>query len=393
MDYLERLEEKPRDPILGLSAIYLADKNPNKLNLGVGAYKTEEGQVALFQSVHEAERFLLDEKRNKGYAPIDGDKGFRDEVLSLIFGEFDSNTHYCAHTTGCTAALRVSGEVLREMGLTTIYLPDLTWPNHSLLYKSAGLKTELYTYYDTEKNELKLPEIFETLKNAPKNSAVLFQVSCHNPVGRDPTKEEWGQIMDLIKEKELFLILDSAYQGFGSGLQEDIFPVLLANKKLEQFFLCYSFAKNFGLYGERTGAFIAVDHTQKSLVKLTSNAKHYIRGCYSCPPIHGARIVKTILETNELREIWENELNEMRLRLKTLRSLFVQALKEADIKRNYSYIEEDMGLFSLMGLSKEQVVKLRENQGIYIVENGRLNIAALTTKNMAYVAQGIKQVL
>ncbi len=393
MDYLSRLIEKPRDPILGLSAMFVTDESPHKLNLTIGAYKTEQGQVALLQSVHEAERFILAEKRNKAYPPIDGTKNFRDAVIKLLFRDSDPETFYCAHTTGCTAAVRVSGDLLREMGISTIFLPDLTWPNHYLIYSQAGLKTESYSYYDIDKNQIKFSEILGTLNQAPKNSAALFQVSCHNPTGRDLTKEQWQQLLNKLKERDIFLVLDCSYHGFGESLEEDLYPIHLARSSLSQFFLCYSFGKNFGLYGERVGALIAYDQTKKTLETLASNVKHIIRGSYSCPPIHGARIVDTILETKELRDLWEHELFEMRKRLKLLRTQFIEALKLAGIQKDYSYIEKDLGLFSLMGLSKEQVQQLREKKSIYLLENGRINIAALSSKNMKIVAEGIRDVL
>lgn len=393
MDYLSRLVEKPTDPILGLSALFVTDASPHKLNLTIGAYKTEQGQVALLQSVHEAERIILDEKRNKAYPPIDGTKSFRDNVIKLLFKDSDPATFYSAHTTGCTAALRVSGELLREMGITTIFLPDQTWQNHYLVYGQAGLKTESYSYYDNGENRIKLTEMLETLNRAPINSALLFQVSCHNPIGRDPTREQWKQLIDKAKERNVFLVLDCSYHGFGEGLEEDLYPVRLAQSSNTPFFLAYSFGKNFGLYGERVGAFIAYDPTKKRIERIESNVKHVIRGSYSCPPIHGARIVDAILGTKELRDLWELELFEMRKRLRLLRRHFIEALKEAGIQKNYHYIEQDCGLFSLMGLSKEQVVKLREKRSIYILENGRINIAALSSKNMNIVAEGIKDVL
>lgn len=393
MDYYSHLEEKPRDPILGLSVLFAEDKRNQKVNLGVGAYKTEDGKVALFKSVHEAEKILWDEKRSKSYPPIDGDKTFRANVLQLILGEKDPEGFYSAQTVGCTGALRTSAEIFIAMGIKTIYLPDFTWQNHYLLYSLAGLKTEKYPYFDVEAGEINVQRIVEVLRSAPENSAVLFQVSCHNPVGRDPTQDEWHQIVNVIQEKNLFPILDSAYQGFGDGIVEDMFAVELFRQKFDQFFLCYSFAKNFGLYGERLGAFIAFDRHQKSLELLSGNVKHFIRGMYSVPAIHGARIFNTIMQSDELKNLWIDEINSMRDRLKEIRKKFVHILEQAGLERNYNYILQDKGLFSLMGLSENQVVKLRDDYGIYMVKNGRINIAALSDANMGYVAESIHKVL
>ncbi|MCH9634076.1 MAG: Aspartate aminotransferase [Chlamydiae bacterium] len=378
---------------MGLTVLFHEDTRPNKVNLGIGAYKSEDGEVVLFQSVHEAERYLWEEKRSKSYLPIDGDIVFKEEILKLIYGQYDPKTHFCAHTAGCTAALKVSGNILTSMGIQTIYLPDLTWQNHYLLYSMSGLKTETYPYFDLEKKTLRLTEILEVLKNAPENSAVLMQVGCHNPVGRDPNEEEWEAITNLIAEKNLFPILDCAYQGFGDGFTEDAYPIRLYSSKFSQYFLCYSFSKNFGLYGERVGAFFGIDKTGQFIDKLRDNTKHFIRGAYSSPGIHGSRIIKTILQSSELKASWEEELSEMQKRLRSLRCHFVEKLKASGISRNYDYIQKDKGLFSLMGLSKEQVIKLRENFGVYIVENSRINIAALSMANLDYVVDAIKQIL
>lgn len=394
MNPYDTLKEQPADPILGLSVLFQQDSRPNKINLGIGAYKTEDGKVALFQSVHEAERFLWEEKRSKSYAPIDGDYVFQEEVLKLIYGpKLNKKRHLCAQTVGCTAALRVSGELLREMGYERIYIPEQTWQNHFLLYSLAGLKTERYPYYDTEHNQIKMKEMLKVLETAPKNSAVIFQVSCHNPVGRDPNFDQWQQIVEVVKKNNLFPVLDSAYQGFGGGLEEDIYPLFLFEENVDAYFLCYSFSKNFGLYGERVGALLAYDSSEKLIERIRGNIKHFIRSFYSSPSIHGARIVKAILQSEDLKHLWQQELYEMQQRLKVLRKDFVSSLKKTSITKNYEYIEKDQGLFSLMGLSEHQVLALREKHGIYIVKNGRMNIAGLSSKNMDTVSNAIDDIL
>ncbi len=388
------LKEQPTDPILGLSVLFQQDPREDKINLGIGAYKSENGKVALFQSVHEAERMIWEEKRSKGYAPIDGNRIYQEEVLKLIYGKkLNLKTHLCAQTVGCTAALRISGELLREMGFKRIYLPEQTWQNHFLLYKTAGLQTEKYPYYDTEQSQIKLKELLATLEEAPEKSAVLFQVSCHNPVGRDPSFDQWQQIIDIVRKKKLFPVLDCAYQGFGQGLEEDIYPVFLFQEQIPQYFFCYSFSKNLGLYGERIGALIAFDQSENQLEKVRGNIKHYIRSFYSSPGIHGARIVKTILQSEDLNSLWQQELYEMQVRLKALRKEFILSLKKCGIEKNYDYLQQDQGLFSLMGLNENQVLALREKHGIYIIENGRLNIAGLSTQNMDTVSQAIYDIL
>lgn len=388
------LDLLPADPILGLSVLFQKDPRAQKVNLGIGAYKSEDGKVTLFESVYQAERMLWEEKRSKGYAPIDGDQTYQQEVLKLIFGQkVDLKTHYAAQTVGCTAALRVSGQLLKTLGYETIFIPEQTWQNHFLIYQSSGLKTEKYPYYDTQTCTLKIDELIKTLENAPENSAVLLQVSCHNPVGRDPTQEQWKKIAEVIENKNLFVVLDSAYQGFGQGLEEDMYPVKLFEEKLERFFLCYSFSKNFGLYGERTGALIAFDSSGQYLEQVASHIRRSIRSFYSSPAIHGARIVKAILQSEDLKSIWESELYDMQKRLKFLRKEFVSILKSHQITRDYNYIIEDQGLFSLMGLSEQQVDELKDQFGIYMVRNGRINIAGLSSKNMDYVASSIKAVL
>lgn len=394
MNPFASLDKKPTDPILGLNVLYKMDPRTDKINLGIGAYKDESEKVALFQSVHEAERLLLDEKRSKSYSPIDGDSTFQEIVLKLIYSDdYTSKTHLCAQTIGCTAALHVSGQLLKAMGIKKVHIPELTWQNHYLIHRSLGFETPSYPYYDPLKNELKWDEIKQYILKASEGEAIVLQVSCHNPVGRDPTEQQWRELAELIKTKKLFPVLDCAYQGFGKGLKEDLFPIHLFNEVLPHYFLCYSFSKNFGLYGERLGAFVAFDRFGQSIEILRSQVKHWIRACYSSPAIHGSRIVTMILQDEGLKNLWQEELLGMQKRLVDLRAAFVHHLNQAGIQKSYEYILDDRGLFSMMGLTREQVVALRENEGIYLVENGRINIAGLSIDQMGKVSESIKKVI
>lgn len=393
MNYYEVFKEVPSDPILGIAAKHRKDPNPDKINLSIGVYKSEEGEIAVLDAVHKAEKILWEQKNNKGYPPIDGDPGFKEEVLKLLTPQENHDYFYVAHTVGATSAVRLTGELMRTMGIKNVYYSDQTWPNHPHIYSAAGLNPVSFPYYDSNTHKLKINEICQSLQNAPSNSAVLFQMCCHNPTGRDPSIDEWKQIIQIIKEKGLFPILDCAYQGFGQGMEEDVMPFKLMMESVDQMFVCYSCAKNFGLYGERVGAFIAFDKSKKNLTFLDQNARKIIRCNYSTPPLHGARIVKTILKSNELSQLWRSELKEMRIRIKNLRQLFLKSLEEKKLGQDYKFIIKDEGLFSLLYLPVEKIIKLREESSIYLLENGRVNIAGLSQKNMEFVTTSIQKIL
>ena len=393
MDYFQSFQEVKPDPILGLAAQYKKDPNPEKINLTIGAYKSEESQVSLFRSVHEAEKLLWQEKLNKAYPPIDGIAEFKEELLKLVAPHQDPKHFYVAHTVGSTSALRLAGELMHQMGIKNISFSDLTWPNHPHIFQSSGIKTFTFPYHNKETHKLEIDKIYQALENLPEKSAVLFQMSCHNPTGRDPNPEEWAKIIPIIKSKDLFPIFDCAYQGFGQGLKEDVLPFHLLMEQVDQAIVCYSCAKNFGLYGERVGALIAFDKNHKNLDYLGQNARLVIRGNYSTPPIHGARIVKTILKSQELSQMWDEELTEMRLRIKELRQDFLKSLEDKKLPIDFSHVIEDQGLFSLLSLPKEVIVHLRNNSAIYLLENGRINIAGLSKKNMEAVTTSIQKAL
>ncbi len=392
-NYYQTFQPVTPDPILGLVSEFKKDNRKDKLNLTIGVYKSEASEIVVFNSVHQAEKILWEQKNNKGYPPIDGEAPFKEELLKIITLNPDPQHFYLAHTVGATSALRLAGELMKKMGIENVLFSDLTWPNHPHVFAAAGLKPIPFKYYNEQQHTLEIENIYSTLENAPAKSAVLFQVSCHNPTGRDPNFEQWQRITEVIKRKELFLVLDCAYQGFGDGLEEDMAPYQLFLQELDQVFLCYSCAKNFGLYGERVGAFIAYDKQKRSLENLGQNARKLIRSNYSTPPIHGARIVKTILQSSDLKQMWMNELKEMRFRLRHLRQLFSKSLHDHKVFQNSSYLIEDKGLFSLLELSTKQVVQLRKTFGIYLVENGRVNIAALNQQNIEHITLTLKKVL
>ena len=391
MNYFQNFQEVKPDPILGLAAKFKKDPNPDKINLTIGVYKSEESQISLFKSVHEAESLLCKEKLNKGYPPIDGNPEFKKELLKLVAPGSDPKYFYVAHTVGSTSALRLSGELMKQMGIENIFFSDYTWPNHPHVFQAAGLKTSTFPYFNLENHSLNIDGICKAIENIPEKSAVLFQMSCHNPTGIDPSSEEWKKIIQIIKNKGILPVIDCAYQGFGQGIEEDVLPFKLLREQVDQAIVCYSCAKNFGLYGERVGALIAFDKSTQSLEYLGQNARVTIRGNYSTPPIHGARIVTTILQSKELYQTWKDELNQMRTRVKELRQQFLKSLQSQDLPYDFNYLIKDQGLFSMLNLSKEVVAKLREEFGIYILENGRVNIASLSSKNIEIVTGAIKK--
>lgn len=392
MHYFQAFQPVTPDPILGLVPIYQKDPNPNKINLTIGVYQTDQSEITLFKSVYEAEKILLGQKLNKGYAPMDGDPAVRTEILKLTAPNNSADHFYVAHTAGSTSAIRLGGDLLKIMGIENIYIGEPTWPNHQHVFRCSGLKTFSMPYYNYQTHQIEFDQICQALEKIPPKSAALFQMACHNPTGCDPSIQQWKKIIDIVKSKNIFPIIDFAYHGFGQGLDEDILPFQLFIDNVDEVFLCYSFAKNFGLYGERAGGFIAFDRSKKNISLVGDHSKKVIRSFYSSPPIQGGRIIKTVLQSAELKKMWQQELDEMRMRLKSLRELFVKALEKEDFPVNFQFLLRDQGLFSLMGLNENQVLKLRNQSGVYLLDNSRINIAALRPSNMEYVAQSLRKV-
>lgn len=392
MSIYDVLEEKPEDPILGIPALFRADAHPDKVNLGIGSYQNEEGQPVVFKSVRSAESQIFNSQLDKEYLPILGDKLFLEEACKLILGHDASclteKRVIAAQSIGASGAIRLAADVMHLCGIKKVYIPSPSWTNHHALLCHEGLQTENCPYYNYETHSVDFDNLCASISKMPPKSAILLQSSCHNPTGADLSQEQWAKLCKLLKEKDVLPVIDMAYQGIGQGINEDAFGLRLLAKELQPLF-CVSFAKNFGLYGERMGLFGIVLPDTALSKKVESNLKVIIRGNYSNPPMHGARIIRTILQTPVLKSQWEQELAEIRHRLFSLRRELVHELTSLHPDKDYTFILKGNGFFSLTGLTKEQVLKMREESGLYIPENGRINIAGLNQHNIPLTAKAL----
>lgn len=396
MSFFENIELLPSDPIYGLQVAFNADTRPNKVNLGIGSYKDAEGESIVLTSVSKAEELLIKQNLNKEYLPIEGDSEFLKESLKLIFGEkckkIESGEIFAAQTVGGTFAIRLGAEFLAQELSKTVYVSNPTWPNHLLIFKNSGFKIDFYRYYDPLKNSLDFEGMCKMIKMMPPSSVILLQASCHNPTGIEPTFDQWKEISVLIKEQKIIPFFDFAYQGFGKGIEEDAKTIRYFLEEGHEMLVASSYSKNFGLYGERIGVFSIVTHNVETARKIGSQIRQIIRSIYSSPPLHGARLIKTILKSPELRKDWVEDLDNMRMRIQEMRQTFVSGLLAKGINKDLSFMYNQAGLFSLCGLDQDQVHSLNKEYAIYMPNNGRINIAGLNLHNMNYVINSILSV-
>jgi aspartate/tyrosine/aromatic aminotransferase len=386
------------DPILGLAESFKADTRAGKVNLSVGVYVDDSGVTPVIPSVLEAERRLLEKAGSKGYLPIDGRPGFKVAVRDLIFGADNeivtSGRSATAQTPGGTGALRVAADFLMQTGSAkTVWLSEPTWPNHPQLFTMAGFALRTYPYLDETGRRLDVGRMLGALRTAVPGDVVLLHGSCHNPSGVDPDAETWAAIGEIVIQRELLPVVDFAYQGFGFGLREDAdWLTGLARPGLE-FLVCSSYSKNFALYNERVGALTIVAADPARAAAALSHLKIAIRSNYSNPPAHGGDIVETILTDAALRARWEVDLAEMRNRILGNRAALVDALVAADVPGQWEPLRHQRGMFALLGLSSDQVARLRDEFAVYVVGRGRINVAGLTGGNLAHVVAAVKAVI
>ncbi|MDR0476626.1 MAG: aspartate/tyrosine/aromatic aminotransferase [Desulfobulbaceae bacterium] len=390
------VQAAPADVILGLTEAFRADANPHKVNLGVGVYKDEVGLTPILQAVKEAEKILVAAEVSKNYLPIPGEVSFAVPVRELIFGAGHPALHekrvVTAHTPGGTGALRVGAELLRKfLPKATVWISNPTWSNHKGIF--AAFPQKEYPYYDPAHMGIDFPAMLETLNQVPAGDIVLLHACCHNPSGFDLQPQQWDELVAVAAARKWLPFVDFAYQGFAQGLADDRYAVAkLAETGLDML-VASSYSKNFGLYNERCGALSLVAPSEHEATVAMSHLKTVIRVLYSNPPAHGGLIVATILANQGLRALWEEEVAGMRRRIVEMRHLLVEGLKERGVSGDFSFITRQNGMFSYTGLSDRVVDWLRGEKHIYMVAGGRINLAGLTTKNIAYVCDSIRQAL
>ncbi|MBB1371722.1 MULTISPECIES: amino acid aminotransferase [Pseudoalteromonas] len=390
------LKPLPTDPILGLMAAYKQDTNPNKIDLGVGVYKDELGNTPVLKAVKKAEAFRLENETSKSYIGLAGNLDYCQKMESLLLGEHKTllaNRVRTAQAPGGTGALRVAAEfIMRCNPKATVWVTTPTWANHISLFEAAGLTVKEYPYYDYENKDLLFDEMINTLKQVPKGDVVLLHACCHNPSGMDLNEAQWKVVAELAKEVGFTPLVDIAYQGFGSSLEEDARGLRILADAVEELIICSSCSKNFGLYRERIGACSLIAKDSATADISNSVLLSVVRSIYSMPPAHGADIVNTILSSTELTQMWHQELDEMRSRINGLRTQIKETLATKNIAQDFSFIERQHGMFSFLGINKEQITRLQKEYGIYIVGSSRVNVAGVSDANIEYFANAVADV-
>ncbi|MEJ5988670.1 amino acid aminotransferase [Ramlibacter sp. PS3R-8] len=398
MSLFTAVEMAPRDPILGLTEQFVADTNPKKVNLGVGVYYDDNGKLPLLECVQKAEEKMMAAHAARGYLPIDGIAAYDAAIKSLVFGAdsepVKAGRVATAQALGGTGGLRVGADFLKKLNPgAKVLISDPSWENHRGIFTQAGFPVENYPYYDAAKRGIDFDGMLTALDTAEAGTIVVLHACCHNPTGYDLTPAQWDQVVAAVQRRKLVAFLDMAYQGFGQGIVEDGAAVQKFMASGEDFFVSTSFSKSLSLYGERVGALSVLCRNKEEASRVLSQLKLVIRTNYSNPPTHGGQIAATILNTPQLRALWEQELAGMRMRIKQMRTALVAKLKEKGVQRDFSFITQQVGMFSYSGLTKEQMVRLRDEFGVYGIDTGRICVAALNTKNLDYVTESIAKVV
>ena len=398
MSLFTAVEMAPRDPILGINEAFAADTNPNKVNLGVGVYYDDAGKLPLLKCVQTAEKLMMETPKARGYLPIDGIAAYDSGVKALVFGAdsepVQSGRVVTAQGIGGTGGLKIGADFLKKLSPhAKVLISDPSWDNHRALFAQAGFEVDTHPYYDAVNRSVNFGGMLAALNTAAAGTIVVLHACCHNPTGYDITPAQWDQVIDVVKSRSLTPFLDMAYQGFGHGIKEDGAVVGKFVAAGLSFFVSTSFSKSFSLYGERVGALSVVCQDKEEASRVLSQIKVVIRTNYSNPQIHGGTVVAMVLNTPELRAQWEQELTEMRLRIKAMRQKLVDGLKAAGVTQDMSFITEQIGMFSYSGLNKDQMQRLRSEFGVYGTDAGRMCVAALNSKNIDYVCASIAKVM
>ncbi|HEY2337278.1 MAG TPA: amino acid aminotransferase [Burkholderiales bacterium] len=388
----------PSDPILGVTEAYVADQNPRKVNLGVGVYYDDNGKIPLLECVRHAESERLKAAPPRGYLPIDGIAAYDKAVQALVFGKdskpLQENRVVTVQALGGTGGLKIGADFLKRISpQAEVWISEPSWENHRQLFEAAGFAVKSYPYYEPKTRGLDFAGMKGALDALPAGTIVVLHACCHNPTGVDLTKEQWPQILEIVKARGLIPFLDLAYQGFADGLEADAYAARLFGEATSPVFLSSSFSKSFSLYGERVGALSVVAGSAEEALRVLSQLKRIVRTNYSNPPTHGGQIVATVLGSPQLTSLWDRELGAMRDRIKAMRKALADGIQKRVPGSDWSFVLRQRGLFSYSGLTKEQVRRLREDNSIYAIDSGRLCVAALNSKNVDYVADAIAKIV
>ena len=392
----EKLSLIPPDSILKIISEYNADHRPNKIDLGVGVYRDENGNTPIMSVIKKAETLLTETQTSKAYIGLAGDQKYNHGIQKLMLGDLslDDDRVFTVQTAGGSSSLRVATELLKiSSNDTNIWVSEPTWNNHIPILESAGMKYKVYPYYDAKSNELKFDQMIECLKIIPDGDVILLHASCHNPTGIDPNMDQWKQISEVMQKGNLIPFIDNAYQGLANGLEEDAEMIRMMSKNFDEMIISSSCSKNFGLYRDRVGGLTVLSKNSEVAKKVKSNTLRIVRTMSSVPPDHGAAAVGLILSDEKLSNEWVMELNDTRNRLKDMRMELSNALKVRTNKYDFSHIKRANGMFSYLGISPAQVEKLKLDYGIYMEGQGRINVAGITSENVDYLADSVSEIL
>ena len=394
----ENLKPVAIDPILGLMVAFKADNRAEKIDLGVGVYQDDRGRTPVMASVKEAESRLMELETTKSYQGMAGDPDYNQWMMELLLGKdhsiLSTGRVKSIQAPGGSGALRVGAEVIRRARPESkLWVGMPTWPNHIPLLGSAGFDIKQYPYYDVDARQVDTDKMMEALRQVPVGDLVLLHGCCHNPTGADLTNEQWDSIADLALERGFIPFIDTAYQGLGNGLDEDAYGMRMMAERLPEVIIASSCSKNFGLYRERTGSITFIAETSEQADIVVSQAMSTARSIYSMPPAHGALLVSMVLGDPQLRSQWEAELEEVRLRIKSMRNLLCDSLENNAAGMDFSHIKRQNGMFSFLGITTPQLERLRTEFGIYIVSSTRINLAGVNSNNIEYLTQSLLTVL
>lgn len=394
----ERINYYAGDPILGLMEKFLADNNPDKVNLGIGIYYDENGVLPVLDCVKTAEQRIADPISPRPYLPMAGLPGHRKACQELLFGKdaqvLKDGLVATIATIGGSGALKIGAEFINEwFPQSKCYVSDPTWANHIAIFEGSDVEVGTYPYYDKASNSVKFNEMIAFFETLNKNDVVLLHPCCHNPTGMDLTREQWDTALEVIQARELIPFMDIAYQGFGDDMDSDAYAIRKAVDMGLPLFVSNSFSKNLSLYGERVGGLSVVCPTVDETERVFGQLNAFVRRIYSTPPSHGGHVLDIVMNDDELHEQWISEVYSMRDRIKAMRFKLKSVLEAKVPHRNFDYITRQNGMFSFTGLTPEQVARLQSEYAIYMISNSRMCVAGLNTSNIDYVANAMADVL
>jgi aspartate aminotransferase len=394
----QRLERLAQDPILGLMALFRADADPRKVDLGVGVYRNDRGETPVLEAVKRAERAVYEKETSKSYVAPVGNAGFNAAMEQLVFGPSHAAVAgkrvRTVQAPGGCGALRLGAELIKVSAPeTVVHVSTPTWANHIPLVGGSGLRLERYPYFDAKTGGVDFPAMLAAIAKLPERAVVLLHACCHNPSGADLSEAQWRELLPVFKRRNLLPYLDMAYQGLGRSVEEDAFAVRLFAAELPEVLVAVSCSKNFGLYRERVGSLHVVSETPDGADAVLTQLVRIARTIYSMPPDHGAAIVHEILGDAALRAAWVAEVDAMRARIDGLRKALVERLRQECPQRDFGFIARQQGMFSFLGASPEQVRVLREQHHVYMTDDSRMNIAGLRQENLEYFAKAVAKVM